>query len=216
MVLTIWLNLLVNIWFMTHTDTEKAILHAAKTVFYKKGLAAARMQEIADEANINKAMLHYYFRSKEKLFGAVFLQAFGELAPFLNSIFNSDKPVFEKIREFVDGYITFVADNPYLPTFIIQEMNINPQFGETFFRNHVTPDPSKFEEQIAREIEHGNIRPIDPKQLVLNLISLTAFPFVGKGLVIGILDLDEIAFKTLMEERKKLIPEMIINTIKVQ
>jgi AcrR family transcriptional regulator len=205
---------MVNTVKMIHTETEKSILRAAKLVFYKKGLAAARMQEIADEANINKAMLHYYFRSKQKLFEAVFLQAFGELAPHLNTIFNSDKPVFEKIRDFVDGYITFVAENPYLPTFIIQEMNINPQFGETFFADHITPDPSVFEKQIAEEIKQGIIKPIDPKQLLLNLISLTAFPFIGKGLVTGILGLDETAFKTYMEERKKLIPEMIINTIK--
>ena len=201
---------------MIHTATEKSILQAAKTVFFKKGLAAARMQEIADEANINKAMLHYYFRSKQKLFEAVFLQAFRELAPLLNTIFNSDKPIFEKIREFVDSYIAFVTDNPYLPTFIIQEVNINPQFGKTFFANQVMPDPSTFQKQLAEAVEQGVIKPIDPRQLLLNLISMTAFPFVGKGLVTGILGLDETAFKALMEERKKLIPEMIINTIKVQ
>ena len=121
---------MVNTLEMIHTETEKSILKAAKLVFYKKGLAAARMQEIADEANINKAMLHYYFRSKQKLFEAVFIQAFRELAPLLNTIFNSDKPIFEKIRDFVDSYITFVTDNPYLPTFIIQEVNINPHFGK--------------------------------------------------------------------------------------
>lgn len=207
---------MVNTFKMIHTETENSILKAAKTIFYKKGLAAARMQEIADEANINKAMLHYYFRSKQKLFEAVFLQAFRELAPHLNTIFNSDKPIFEKITDFVDSYISFVTDNPYLPTFIIQEININPQFGKTFFANHITPDPSAFQKQLDEAVEQGIIKPIDSKQLVLDLISLTAFPFVGKGMVTGILGMDEAAFRATMEERKKLIPEMIINTIKVQ
>jgi len=197
------------------SETEIAILNAAKAVFYKKGLAAARMQEIADEANINKAMLHYYYRNKQQLFEAVFLQAFGELAPLLNTILNSDKSVFDKIEDFVEGYISYVAENPYLPTFIIQEMNINPQFGHSFFSDHITPDTAAFEAQIAKEIKRGIIKPIDPKQLLLNLISLTAFPFVGRGLVKGILNLDETAFQIQMEIRKKQIPDMIINSIKV-
>ena|SRR5690606_33384680 len=66
--------------------TEKSILEAAKLVFCRKGLAGARMQEIADEAKINEAMLHYYFRSKQELFETVFIQASGELAPLLNTI----------------------------------------------------------------------------------------------------------------------------------
>lgn len=196
------------------SETETAIFKAAKAVFYKKGLAAARMQEIADEANINKAMLHYYYRNKQQLFEAVFLQAFGELAPLLNTILNSDKSVFNKIEDFVEGYISYVAEHPYLPTFIIQEMNINPQFGQSFFSNHITPNTSAFEAQIAEEIKRGIIKPIDPKQLLLNLISLTAFPFVGQGLVKGILSLDETAFQAQMKARKKQIPEWIISSIK--
>src|SRR5690606_25926219 len=153
---------MVNIIYMIYSPTERAILKAAKTIFYKKGLAAARMQEIADQADINKAMLHYYFRSKQKLFEAVFLQAFGELAPVVNQIFNSNRPIFEKIRDFVEGYITFVTDNPYLPTFIIQELNVNPAFAKTFFADHITPDPTPFQKQLAQAVDQGVIKPIDP------------------------------------------------------
>ena len=199
---------------MKDSNTEQNILNAAISIFQKKGMAGARMQEIADEAKINKAMLHYYFRNKQQLFEAVFMQAFQKFAPQMNGIFNSETSVFEKIRGFAENYISFVIENPYLPTFLIQEININPDFAESFFNAHSAPDPTLFEKQIAEEVKKGTLRPTDPKQLLLNLFSLCAFPFVGSGLVKGVLKLDKESFNTLMEERKKLIPELIINSIK--
>ncbi len=199
---------------MKDSSTEQNILNAAISVFQKKGMAGARMQEIADEAKINKAMLHYYYRNKQLLFEAVFMQAFQKFAPHINSIFNSERTVFEKIRDFADSYISFVIENPYLPTFLIQEININPDFAMTFFSTHSVPNPVLLEKQIAKEVKQGILKPIAPKQLLLNLFSLCAFPFVGAGLVKGILKIDKASFNTMMEERKKLIPELMINSIK--
>lgn len=199
---------------MKDSNTEQNILNAAISIFQKKGMAGARMQEIADEAKINKAMLHYYYRNKQQLFEAVFMQAFQKFAPHINSIFNSEASVFEKINGFADSYISFVIENPYLPTFLIQEVNINPDFAASFFNAHSAPDPAVFEKQIAEEIKKGILKPVDPKQLLLNLFSLCAFPFVGSGLVKGILKLDEESFAILMKERKKMIPKMMINLIK--
>nr|AWJ66182.1 transcriptional regulator, TetR family [uncultured bacterium] len=199
---------------MQDISTEQVILNAAITIFQKKGMAGARMQEIADEANINKAMLHYYFRNKQQLFEAVFMQAFQKLAPQVNSIFNSEDSVFEKINGFTESYISFVIANPYLPTFLIQEINMNQNFTESFLNAHSVPNPTLFENQIAEEVEKGILKPIDSKQLLLNLFSLCAFPFVGSGLVKGILKLDEESFNALMEDRKTLIAELIINSIK--
>lgn len=199
---------------MQDSNTELNILNAAISVFHKKGMAGARMQEIADEANINKAMLHYYFRNKQQLFEAVFMKAFQKFAPHMNAIFNSEDSVFEKIKGFTESYISFVTENPYLPTFLIQEININPEFATLFFNSSSAPNPELFEKQIAQEIEIGILKPIDPKQLLLNLFSLCAFPFVGSGLVKGILQLDQNSFKAIMDERRTLIPELIINSIK--
>lgn len=199
---------------MKNSKTEQSILNAAISIFQKKGMAGARMQEIADEANINKAMLHYYFRNKQQLFEAVFMSAFQKFAPQMNGIFNSEASVFEKINDFTARYISFVIENPYLPTFLIQEININPEFTESFFKAHNVPNPGLFENQIAEEVEKGILKPIDPKQLLLNLFSLCAFPFVGSGLVKGVLKLDQESFLSLMEERKTLIAELIINSIK--
>jgi TetR/AcrR family transcriptional regulator len=195
-------------------STEEKIFEAAFKVFQIKGFTGARMQEIADEAGINKAMLHYFFRSKEKLFEAVFMNAFGKLAPQVNEIFNSEEPLFEKIEKFVFSYISFVIEYPFLPQFIIQEMNNNPEFVTKFLQDEKRPDPSLLLKQIENEMELGTIKSMHPKQLLLDIFSMTAFPFAAQNLVKGIINISNEEFFQLMEERKKHIATQIINAIK--
>lgn len=193
--------------------TEQIILNAAITIFQKKGMAGTRMQEIADEANINKAMLHYYYRNKQQLFEAVFMQAFQKLAPQMNLIFASEMGVNDKIRGFTASYIDFILENPYLPAFIIQELNNNPEFVTRFISHKGRPDPTPFLRQIEEEIKAGNIKKIPPKQVLLNLLSLTIFPFVGEMMLKVIMDISDREFQKMMEERKTLIAEHFINSI---
>jgi AcrR family transcriptional regulator len=194
--------------------TEEKIFNAARIIFQKKGFAAARMQEIADEAGINKAMLHYCFKNKEQLFEAVFMKAFKQLAPQINEIFNSNESVFEKISKFTNSYISFVIENPFLPQFIVQEMNNNPEFVERFLNNEHRPDPSDLITQIEDEIKKGIINPINPKQLLVDIFSMTVFPFAGQMLLKSMIKIDESEFYILMEERKTHIAKQIINSIK--
>jgi len=194
--------------------TEEKIFNAARIVFQKKGFAGARMQEIADEAGINKAMLHYCFKSKQLLFEAVFMNAFSQLAPQINEIFNSQETVFDKITKFTHSYISFVIHNPYLPQFIIQEMNNNPDFVMSFLKNENSPNPALLISQIEKEIADGIIKPINPKQLLLDIFSMTVFPFAAQMMVKGILQISDSEFNAMMEERKTTIAEQIINSIK--
>lgn len=194
--------------------TEEKIFNAARVIFQKKGFAGARMQEIADEAGINKAMLHYCFKNKQLLFEAVFMNAFGQLAPQINEIFNSQDTVFDKIKKFTHSYISFVIHNPYLPQFIIQEMNNNPEFVMAFLKNENRPNPTVLISQIEKEIADGIIKPIQPKQLVLDIFSMTIFPFAAQMMMKGILQISETAFNEMMEERKTTIAEQIINSIR--
>lgn len=194
--------------------TEEKIFNAARIVFQKKGFAGARMQEIADEAGINKAMLHYCFKNKQLLFEAVFMNAFGQLAPQINAIFNSDETVFDKIKKFTHSYISFVIDNPYLPQFVIQEMNNNPEFVMSFLNHENRPNPKLLISQIEKEIAEGIIKPINPKQLLLDIFSMTVFPFAAQMMVKGIIQISDSEFNQLMEERKTSIAEQIINSIK--
>lgn len=194
--------------------TEEKIFNAARIIFQKKGFSGTRMQEIANEAGINKAMLHYCFKNKQQLFEAVFMNAFSQLAPQINEIFNSNETVFDKIRKFTHSYISFVIHHPFLPPFIIQEMNNNPEFVMTFLNHENKPNPKLLIAQIEQEIEAGIIKPIAPKQLLLDIFSLTVFPFAAQMMVKGILQITESEFNQMMEERKTSIAEQIINSIK--
>jgi TetR/AcrR family transcriptional regulator len=194
--------------------TEEKIFNAARIIFQKKGFAGARMQEIADEAGINKAMLHYCFKNKELLFQAVFMNAFSQLAPQINEIFKSNDSVFDKIRKFTHSYISFVMLNPYLPQFVIQEMNNNPEFVMSFLKNESRPNPTLMIAQIEKEIADGIIKPINPKQLLLDIFSMTVFPFAAQIMMKGMLQISDAEFNTMMEERKTSIAEQIINSIK--
>ena len=131
-------------------NTEQVILGAAVEIFQSKGFAATRMQEIADKAGINKALLHYYFRNKQLLFEAVFKSALGQLAPEISKIFNADLTISEKVSRFVAHYIPFVSRNRFLPVFIIQELNNNPSFATSFFSSHSLPNTTKFREQLKQ------------------------------------------------------------------
>ena len=194
--------------------TEEKIFEAAFKVFQLKGFKGARMQEIADEAGINKAMLHYCFKNKELLFESVFMNAFGKLAPQINEIFKSQDSIFEKIKKFTDRYISFVMDYPFLPQFIIQEMNNNPEFVTKFLKKENRPDPTKLIHQIENEIKLGILKPINPKQLLIDIFSMTVFPFAAQALLKGMIQVSNEEFMQLMEERKKYIYEQIITSIK--
>ena len=107
-------------------NTEGIVLAAAKKVFILKGMDGARMQEIADEAGINKSLLHYYFRSKEKLFEEIFKDTFAKFIPKIDVLLSSNKSLEDKIKEFVKEYLELLQKNPHLPQFILQELNRNP------------------------------------------------------------------------------------------
>ncbi|HEX9827384.1 MAG TPA: TetR/AcrR family transcriptional regulator [Flavobacteriaceae bacterium] len=195
-------------------NTENQILEAAKTVFQSKGMDGSRMQEIADKAGINKAMLHYYYRSKQLLFEAVFKHAFTLLAPQLNKILNDDSSIEEKIRNFTFNYISFISKHPYLPNFIIQELNRNPGFAESLRHAEGFPNIEKFKHQLNDEIEKGTIKPIKAEQLFINILALNVFPFIAKPLLKTFLNVEDSDFTQLIEVRKTEVADFIINSIK--
>ena len=195
-------------------NAELEILNAAKDVFQEKGMAGSRMQEIADKARINKSMLHYYYRSKQLLFEAVFKSAFKLLAPQLNKILNDDSELFDKIRNFTNNYISFVIVHPYLPKFVIQELNKNPDFLEKLRTEKDFPNIEKFKIQVENAITLGIIKPIGSEQLFINIISLNVFPFIAKSLLQGLINVDEKEYYKMMEKRKTEVADFIINSIR--
>jgi AcrR family transcriptional regulator len=195
-------------------NTEQKILKASRTVFTLKGFEGARMQEIADEAGINKALLHYYYRSKDKLFEEVFKEAFYTMVPRVIELLKSDKPLFDKIRFFAEKYIDIFIQNPFIPGFVLHELSQNPQRIVELISN-MGIEPQIFLQQIQTEIEKGTIKPIDPRNLLTNLLAMCIFPFVAKPILKNIMFTnDDQAFALFVEDRKEAVPEFIINAIR--
>ena len=196
-------------------STEQRILAAAKKIFVQHGMTGARMQDIADEAGINKAMLHYYFRSKEKLFEMIFQEAMGKLLPKVLAIFNGDDPLFVKIERFCEDYIGTVIENPYIPLFVIYELNRDPKkLIELMWHGGKRPAVKKMTDQIEQEIRDGNIKPIEPVQLILNMMSLCIFPFVARPMFQHVNGLSDEEYIQMLERRKTEVSKFIIASIK--
>jgi AcrR family transcriptional regulator len=195
-------------------STEEKILAAARKIFLNKGMDGARMQDIADEAGINKALLHYYFRSKDKLFEQIFLEVASSMLPRIFSIFQSDDTLFTKIEKFCDTYITQEIKTPYVPIFILNEVNRQPQAFLKKVLGNTSPPVEKLLQQIEQETKAGTIKPIDPLQLLLNTLSLCIFPFLASPMIQLLTGMEAKKFRALMEERKKLVPQLIIESIK--
>ena len=196
-------------------NPEEEILNAAKDIFQQKGMAGARMQEIADKAKINKALLHYYYRSKRLLFEAVFKNAFNLLAPQIEKVLNDDTDLFEKIRNFTNNYVSFVIKHPYLPNFVIQELNRNPEFIEKLKASENFPSTEKFKLQVITAINEGKIRTIESEQLLINIIAMNIFPFIGEPLLMALTNVDKKKYDELLQNRKTEAAEFIINAIKI-
>ncbi len=200
-------------------NTEEIIFDAAEVVFIEKGFDGARMQEIAEKAGINKALLHYYYRTKEKLFKAIFERVFSLFIPKILAFMESDIPLFEKIELFVHSYLDFILRNPYVPNFIINELNRNPDNISEMFGGVIQKVDAfgKFSGLIKQEVEKGAIRPIEPEQLIVNMIGLCIFPVIARPIIQGIVFRgDKARYKLFLESRKKEVTDFIINSIKLE
>lgn len=196
------------------SETSEKILAAARQVFLVKGMAGARMQDIADAAGLNKALLHYYFRNKETLFRTILLEEARKFFPKLNLVFEADLPLFTKIEQFAAGYIDEILENPFLPLFIINQVNQDTDHFMQEILSKNQPKPHALLRQIEAEVKKGTIRPIEPEQLLMNLISMCIFPFMAKPMLHRTLGITDKRFRELMEARKKEIPRFIISAIK--
>ena len=195
-------------------ETEVVILDAARKIFLENGFDGTTMQMIADEAGINKALLHYYYRSKDRLFEAIFFEAFSRMVPNLMKIFVSGLNFESKIRAFVDAYISALQEYPQIPLFILHELHRNPERIIELIKS-TGLHPQFFIEAVRKEIEEGNIMEIDPIQLLVNMLGLCIFPFAARPMIQGFMfQNNRTAFDHFLRERKSLVADFIIKAIK--
>ncbi|MGM0545921.1 MAG: TetR/AcrR family transcriptional regulator [Bacteroidota bacterium] len=195
-------------------ETEEQILEAAKRIFQERGFAGARMQEIADEAGINKSMLHYYFRSKDKLFQKVFQESIRQFFPEILKVLNSDLALVPKIQKLVETYYEMFKKHPHLPRFVIHEMNQHPERFREFIEKMNFEIPKQFLKQIQAEIEAGTMKHIDPREFIINTIGLCVFPLIARPMVETVFDMNDEQYQQFLEQRKKELPKFILNAVK--
>lgn len=195
-------------------DSEEQILEAARGEFQENGYSGARMQSIADRAGINKSMLHYYYRSKDKLFQQVFQEAVKEFIPVVFKVLNSNLELVSKVEKLIDTYHRIFSENPYLPQFVLHEMNQHPDRFKKFMESQNIEVPRVFVRQIEEEIRSGSMRPVEPREFIINTIALCVFPYIARNMIEVIFGLEEAAFKQFIEQRKKGLSTYIFNAVK--
>ncbi len=202
---------------MTVNDkqTEEKIFEAATDVFIEKGLDGSRMQDIANHAGINKSLLHYYYRTKDHLFNAVFEKIAGQMFKKFAPVFNEKLPLEEKIRFFFREHITFLQKNPRLPAFLLNEINRNPaRIKKLIQQIDVNKLWQTLEAQHKDELKNYNITRESMPQLMSTIAAMSVFPFAARGILEGIFEKMNINFNDYLEERKKYAADFVIKAIK--
>ena len=191
--------------------TRERILDAAHAVFIKKGTANSRTQEIADEAGVNKALMHYYFGTKTALADAIFERAMGTLLPLIFGILADEKRTIEqKVRDITREQIAFHSARPYLAGYMISEMHAEPQRLAALLSKRGGPPLEVLRRQLREAARAGTMRAISAEQFVVNMMGLLIFPFALRPGLSVMLNLDPSSWAAFMEERKRLLPDLIL------
>jgi len=203
-------------------DTEQRILDAAHAVFLRRGTAGARTQEIAKEAGVNSALLHYYFRTKERLAEAVFTRAAGQLLPAVIRILASDLELEEKVTRVVEVELTQLSATPYLPGYILSELAHHPERAAQLFSTATGMAPAEIgarvfkvlRAQINQRVKAGRMHPIAPEQFAINLLALCVFPFAARPLFVALLGLDQAGFNQFIDRRRKELAPFFLRALR--
>jgi len=192
------------------TDTEQLIKDTAKKVFFAEGRLRATTQEIADEAGVNRASIHYYFRSRQKLFDTVFIEANTEMRSKMHSVFEEAISFRERIEKFIEVFIEKSLNHPYLEMFIVTEFNTNPKIQLHMWRPHNQKEKiHQLEIDIQDEVSKGHMKPITAHNFIITLMSLCSFPFLGRDIIKNAFSINEDEYKKLIAERKDIIMQLL-------
>lgn len=197
------------------TTTRDKLIETAKELFLTKGVDRVGVREIATKAGINLSLMNYYFRSKEKLFETIFESIINDKAVILRHILDSDLPIDEKIKQYVFSYIDILIADPLHVSFVLSVVHRNyDKVGKMRgIANLYNTDI--FVAQLRVENEKGNIKPIDPEQFFISMISLILFPLAIKPLIVDRNKFDEKAMEKFLLDRKEVIYKMLMDSIRV-
>ncbi|MCU0616681.1 MAG: TetR/AcrR family transcriptional regulator [Gemmatimonadaceae bacterium] len=204
-------------------DTEQRILDAARRVFVRRGTGGARLQEVADEAGVTQALVLYYFTSKDALAERVFLDV---ARTMMNALIGRptsfDASLESLIEQLVTAYIDAVRHAPFIPGYLLAEAQQQPERVERLVGQAIGTMPSQMAammlahvtREIERRVADGTMRPMTPRQLLVNVMALTIFPFVAQPILRTVMGFDEQRFSDFLDERRRELPAFIINALR--
>lgn len=196
-------------------NIEKRILWVAERLFLEKGFSDTSTTEIAKAVGCNQALIHYYFRTKEKLFWDVFAPKMEQVVEYLDAPLNESNDFFEKIANIIDFYFGMLELDQRLAPFIVNELIMHParwdKFRERFLRSESRSSAfSRFEKMVEEEIEKGAIRYILPIDLLLDIMSLTLSAFIVAPMGFAMGECDSNARKSYLERRKNDVTQLVL------
>lgn len=200
------------------SNLEEKIIEVAKSVFMEKGYTDTSMSEIAEKVGINRPCLHYYFRTKDKMFGAVFGMIVKSVIPqFQNIISQKDLSVATRVEKIIDIYYLVLRHNPYLPLFIFREMNrdINFLFSALQSLNvaHLFED---LKDVLREEMNSGKLKKVPLRMVFFTFYGALIFPFVSRNLVLHEMLEDNETFDDVLAEWKPYVVRQMVNLLCVE
>lgn len=195
-------------------EVKRKILKEAKILFIKNGYNGTSIRDIAKASDTNVAMVNYYFQSKYNLFEIIFEEAMEILTQKIFLTLGSDMPFFELIETWIHTYYEILFEYPQIPMFILNEVSLNPQRLTTRIKSK---NPFQAFEQIAKRIESetakGTIIETPSADFLLNIISLSLFPFMFGELAMALMDVSREKYSELIANHKKYVVEFTINAL---
>jgi AcrR family transcriptional regulator len=191
--------------------TRERILDAAHAVFTRKGTANSRTQEIADEAGVNKALVHYYFGTKAALADAIFERAAGALLPRVFRILGDPaRSIQQKVTDVVKEQLDFHTARPYLAGYIVSELHAEPDRVARLFTRYGPAPLDVLRRQLREGARSGTLRPISAEQFVVNLMAILVFPFAMRAALCAVLGVEPARWPAFVEERRRLLPDFFL------
>lgn len=189
-------------------DTYEVIINTAKHLYFTEGKFNATTQEIADAAGVNRTLINYYFRSRDKLIELVFKEAKKEEEKQQEIIAASAKSLKEKLEAFLDYSFKTAKKYPYMEMYMVTHIN-QTNFCEVKKEERLKTVLPKIFEEIQEEMDKGNIQKMEPIQFLLNFISLVSFPISMRPIIQNGFELSDEQFEKILDDRK----EVILKTI---
>lgn len=201
------------------SDTEQRIFDSAREIFIRDGRDGTRMEEIARHAGINKALLHYYFRSKEKLYRAIFQQEFKRVIGDLSDSLSLDLEISRFLQSFINNYIDRLSQNSHVIQFMLWEIrsggeNMKGFLQELFYSGGLNFTPNRVIEKFQMAMKKGEIRQADPHHLLLSIISMCIYTFIAGPIIQAIFPEINTQDSKFIRKRKKQIFQLVWNGIK--